>query len=137
MIGHGEIPALSSWFNGSWRVPLNFQVVLAHLLLVGSFPGNALDPVLWSAADPTAAFSISAGKLMINGGNNNDGQTVLQFAEQIQMAGSVRLQHGAAEPLASNHLPLTALMQAEGWVLVAADREGYPPGSEVVIRPWL
>jgi peptidoglycan/LPS O-acetylase OafA/YrhL len=48
VIGHGEIPALSSWFNGSWQVPLTFQVVLAHLLLVGSFPGDALDPVLWS-----------------------------------------------------------------------------------------
>ncbi|HEY1364198.1 MAG TPA: molybdopterin-binding protein [Xanthobacteraceae bacterium] len=44
---------------------------------------------------------------------------------------------GAAEPLATTYLPLAALVQADGWVLVPADSEGYPPGSEVVIRPWL
>jgi peptidoglycan/LPS O-acetylase OafA/YrhL len=47
-VGHREIPALSSWFNGLWHGPLTYQLVLAHLLLLGSFPSNVLDPVLWS-----------------------------------------------------------------------------------------
>jgi peptidoglycan/LPS O-acetylase OafA/YrhL len=47
-VGHREIPELSSWFNGLWNEPLSYQLVLAHLLLVGSFPSNVLDPVLWS-----------------------------------------------------------------------------------------
>jgi molybdopterin molybdotransferase len=48
----------------------------------------------------------------------------------------VRLREGAAEPIASGYVPLSALAQADGWLLVPADSEGYPPGAEVVIRPW-
>jgi hypothetical protein len=32
--------------------------------------------------------------------------------------------------------PLAALAQANGWILINADNEGYPAQSEVVIRPW-
>jgi molybdopterin biosynthesis enzyme len=32
-------------------------------------------------------------------------------------------------------VPLTALAQADGWILVPADSEGYPPGTEVMVRP--
>jgi molybdopterin molybdotransferase len=48
----------------------------------------------------------------------------------------VRVHAGSAQPIASGYLPLSALAQANGWVLVPAESEGYPPGSEVVIRPW-
>jgi molybdopterin biosynthesis enzyme len=48
----------------------------------------------------------------------------------------VRLRDAAAEPIASGYVPLSALAQADGWILVPADSEGYPPGTEVVIRPW-
>jgi molybdopterin molybdotransferase len=48
----------------------------------------------------------------------------------------VRMRGGAAEPIASGYVPLSALAQADGWILVPADSEGYPPGTEVVIRPW-
>jgi molybdopterin biosynthesis enzyme len=48
----------------------------------------------------------------------------------------VRVHAGSAEPIASGYVPLSALAQANGWVLVPAESEGYPPGSEVVIRPW-
>jgi molybdopterin molybdotransferase len=48
----------------------------------------------------------------------------------------VRLRDGAAEPIASGYVPFAALAQAEGWILVPADSEGYPQGAEVVIRPW-
>jgi len=49
----------------------------------------------------------------------------------------VRVRAGSAEPIASGYVPMSALALANGWVLVAAESEGYPPGTEVVIRPWL
>ena len=48
----------------------------------------------------------------------------------------VRMRDGAAEPIASGYVPLSALAQADGWILVPAASEGYPPGTEVMIRPW-
>jgi molybdopterin molybdotransferase len=56
----------------------------------------------------------------------------LGFAEVVP----VHLRDGAADPVGSGYLPLSALAQADGWLLVPADSEGYPPGAEVVIRPW-
>jgi molybdopterin molybdotransferase len=49
----------------------------------------------------------------------------------------VRLRDGVAEPLASGYWPLAAIAQADGWILVHPDSEGYPAGSEVVVRPFL
>jgi molybdopterin molybdotransferase len=48
----------------------------------------------------------------------------------------VRMRDGAADPIASGYVPLSALARADGWILVPADSEGYPSGAEVVIRPW-
>src|SRR6266849_5076238 len=48
----------------------------------------------------------------------------------------VRMRAGAAEPIASGYVPFSALAPADGGILVPADSEGYPPGAEVVIRPW-
>jgi molybdopterin molybdotransferase len=48
----------------------------------------------------------------------------------------VRLRDGVAEPIASGYVPFTALAQADGWILVPADSEGYPPGAEVMVRGW-
>ena len=48
----------------------------------------------------------------------------------------VRMRNGAAEPIASGYVPLAALAQADGWILVPPESEGYPPGSEVMVRPW-
>jgi molybdopterin molybdotransferase len=48
----------------------------------------------------------------------------------------VRLRGGEAEPLGSGYLPLQTLAQANGWILVAADREGHPAGASVMVRPW-
>ena len=45
----------------------------------------------------------------------------------------VRLRDGAAEPIASGYLSLATLAQADGWILVSPDSEGYPAGAEVVI----
>jgi molybdopterin molybdotransferase len=48
----------------------------------------------------------------------------------------VRLRDGEAEPLGSGYLPLQTIAQADGWILVAADREGHPGGTSVMVRPW-
>jgi len=48
----------------------------------------------------------------------------------------VRCEGLSATPIASGYVPLVALAQANGWVLIGADSEGYPAQSEVVIRPW-
>jgi molybdopterin molybdotransferase len=48
----------------------------------------------------------------------------------------VRLRDGEAEPLGSGYLPLQMLARADGWILVAADREGHPGGTSVMVRPW-
>lgn len=48
----------------------------------------------------------------------------------------VRWRDGIAEPLASDYLPLRALAQADGWLLVPAESEGYPAGAEVMVRFW-
>jgi molybdopterin molybdotransferase len=56
----------------------------------------------------------------------------LGFAEVVP----VRARDGTAEPIASGYLSLAALAQADGWILVPPDSEGYPAGAEVVIRAW-
>jgi molybdopterin biosynthesis enzyme len=48
----------------------------------------------------------------------------------------VRLRDGQAEPLGSGYLPLQTIAQADGWILVAADSEGHPAGTPVMVRPW-
>lgn len=48
----------------------------------------------------------------------------------------VRCEGLSATPIASGYVPLAALAQANGWILIAAESEGYPAQSEVVIRPW-
>lgn len=48
----------------------------------------------------------------------------------------VRCRDGKAEPIASGYWPLSAIAQADGWIMVGADSEGYPAGAEVVLRPW-
>jgi molybdopterin molybdotransferase len=39
------------------------------------------------------------------------------------------------EPLASRYFPIQALARAAGWVLVAPELEGYPPGATVRMHP--
>jgi molybdopterin biosynthesis enzyme len=48
----------------------------------------------------------------------------------------VRCEGPCATPIASGYVPLAALAQANGWIFIKPDSEGYPAQSEVVIRPW-
>jgi molybdopterin biosynthesis enzyme len=46
----------------------------------------------------------------------------------------VALSDGHALPLASSHLPMQAMIRADGYVVVPADSEGFPAGSTVAVR---
>jgi molybdopterin biosynthesis enzyme len=48
----------------------------------------------------------------------------------------VRLHDGQAEPLGSGYLPLQSIAQADGWILIGPDSEGYPAGAAVMVRFW-
>jgi molybdopterin biosynthesis enzyme len=48
----------------------------------------------------------------------------------------VRCSTGVAEPLGSGYLSLTALARSDGWIVVPADSEGFPAGTQVAVRPW-
>lgn len=47
----------------------------------------------------------------------------------------VRRTDDTIAPLASGMLPLQSLAQADGWILVPAESEGYPAGTVVQVRP--
>ena len=64
---------------------------------------------------------------------------VVAHARQRQFIAGINglIRAGAVEPIGSGYVPLSALAEADGWILVPADSEGYPPGAEVVVRPFL
>jgi molybdopterin molybdotransferase len=41
-----------------------------------------------------------------------------------------------ATPLAGAYLPVAVLAQANGWIFIEPESEGYAAGSDVAIRPW-
>ena len=43
---------------------------------------------------------------------------------------------GMAEPLGRGYLSLTSLAHSDGWIVVAADSEGFAAGTPVAVRPW-
>jgi molybdopterin molybdotransferase len=58
--------------------------------------------------------------------------STLGFSELVP----VRSENPVVTPIASGYVPLSALGQANGWIFIKPDSEGYPAGSEVVVRPW-
>jgi len=56
--------------------------------------GPGLDASTWMVSDPASAISVTAQTLQINGGANQDGQTTVEFDEQIELGGALELQHG-------------------------------------------
>jgi peptidoglycan/LPS O-acetylase OafA/YrhL len=43
-----ENSEVGEWLNGVWAFSLNYKNVLQHLLLIGSFDYNTLNPVIWT-----------------------------------------------------------------------------------------
>lgn len=56
--------------------------------------GPGLDAATWVVSDPTSAVSVLAQTLQVSGGTGVDGQTLVSFIEQIELGGSLELQHG-------------------------------------------
>jgi molybdopterin biosynthesis enzyme len=49
---------------------------------------------------------------------------------------AVRCGGELATPIGSGYVSLSALVQAQGWIFVKPESEGYPAHSEVMVRPW-
>jgi hypothetical protein len=65
--------------------------------------GPGLDPTTWVVNDPSSAVSVVAQTLQIAGGTGVDGQTTVNFIEQIELGGALELQHGDASFTAASH----------------------------------
>jgi len=48
----------------------------------------------------------------------------------------VSCKDGMAEPLASGYLSFMSLTLSDGWIVVPAESEGSPVGTEVAVHPW-
>jgi molybdopterin biosynthesis enzyme len=48
----------------------------------------------------------------------------------------VRRDGRMAEPLASGYLSLTTLARSDGWIVIPADSEGLPAGTQVAMSLW-
>jgi molybdopterin biosynthesis enzyme len=100
-------------------LPGRIDCALAVWLLVGA---RLLARLAASREEPHAVSARLSRKVASN----------LGLAELVP----VRVRNGEAEPLGSGYLPLQTIAQADGWILVAADREGHPAGTPVMVRPW-
>ncbi|HXE91492.1 MAG TPA: hypothetical protein VNK82_11060 [Terriglobales bacterium] len=110
-------PLVKDYFLGD-GLTLRFQ--LSHtpftrrnaVILEEEYKSGALDPLLWNVTDPASAFSISAGKLNVEGGAGADGATRLEFVEPIELGGALLLQHGEATFTAPTDAVLGGLYSA-------------------------
>jgi hypothetical protein len=87
-------------------------------LIDEEYLGPGLDPTTWTLNDPSSAVSVVAQTLQIAGGTGVDGQTTVNFIEQIEMGGALELQHGDVSFTASSQGVLGGLyagaISAEG-----------------------
>lgn len=63
-------------------------------LIDEEFAEGVLDPTTWEVTDPSSAISVTAQTLQVAGGTGHDGQTTVDFIEQIELGGALELQHG-------------------------------------------
>src|SRR5215470_6455550 len=95
--------------------------------------------------DAAAAVWLIVGRLLLtrlSGDSDEPPQTKAKLGRKVASALGlaelvpVRLRDGTAEPIASGYVSLSTLAQSHGFILVPAESEGYPPGAEVMVRPW-
>lgn len=108
--------------------------------------GNRPVLLLPGRFDAAMAGWLTVGRAMCErlcaGHDGGDAATVAKLARKVASpiglveVVPVRLAGGEAEPIASGYWPLGLLADTDGWLLVPAGSEGFPAGSEVVIRPW-
>ncbi|MGA7402627.1 MAG: hypothetical protein WBW38_21590 [Candidatus Sulfotelmatobacter sp.] len=63
-------------------------------LIDEEYLGPGLDATTWVENDPSSAVSVVAQTLQIAGGTGVDGQTTVNFVEEIELGGALELQHG-------------------------------------------
>ncbi len=64
------------------------------VLLDESYTGTALDAARWSVADPSGALAVTGGSLTVDGGTGSDAETIVAFADQLELGGALVLEHG-------------------------------------------
>jgi hypothetical protein len=103
-------------------------------LLDEEYLGQDLDPTTWVMNDPSSAVSVVAQTLQVAGGTGVDGQTTVNFIEQIELGGAVELQHGDVSFTAPSQGVLGGLYP--GTISVAGCLAGFQitplgPGSSI------
>jgi hypothetical protein len=63
-------------------------------LIDEEYLGPGLDPTTWIVNDPSSVVSVSAQTLQIAGGTGVDGQTTVNFIEEVELGGALELEHG-------------------------------------------
>ncbi|HLX83329.1 MAG TPA: hypothetical protein VKR59_05505 [Terriglobales bacterium] len=74
-------------FTRSSQVALYNRTILNEIY-------TELDPTHWTVTDPLGVITVSNGQLQVAGGTGIDGQTLLDFVEQIELGGATVLEHG-------------------------------------------
>ena len=74
-------------FTRKSEVPLYNRTILDETY-------TELDPTHWTVTDPKGVISVSAGQLQVAGGTGVDGQTCVDFCEQLELGGTTVLEHG-------------------------------------------
>lgn len=112
-----------------------------------AFGTSGSRPVLLIPGRLGAAFAVwlTVGRHMLarlSGWNDKEQSTQATLSRKITSTVSltefvpVRRAGDSVEPLAMKYLSLSALAQADGFVLVPAGSEGFQAGSVVSVRPW-
>jgi hypothetical protein len=74
-------------FTRSSQVALYNRTILDEIY-------TELDPTHWTVTDPLGVITVSNGQLQVAGGTGIDGQTLLNFIEQVELGGATMLEHG-------------------------------------------
>jgi hypothetical protein len=74
-------------FTRSSQVALYNRTILDEIY-------TELDPTHWTVTDPLGVITVSNGQLQVGGGTGIDGQTLLNFIEQVELGGATMLEHG-------------------------------------------
>ncbi|HEY3973747.1 MAG TPA: hypothetical protein VGM18_12130 [Candidatus Sulfotelmatobacter sp.] len=104
-------------------------------LIDEEYLGPGLDATTWVVNDPASAISVGAQTLQVSGGTGHDGQTTVEFIEQIELGGALELQHGDVSFSASSTGVIGGLYT--GAISVAGCLSGFqilPSGSGSTIQ---
>jgi len=119
-IAPGETAALgSAKRHPVLMLPARLDAALAGFLLVGEALLRGLTGAITS--EPTMPVKL-ARKIV----------STVGMTEVVP----VRRVADGVEPLASGHWPLAAITRADGWVLVPAQSEGFPAGTQLEMRAF-